>query len=108
LTIHQAAYGAGVSIPFIPLLAEEGVKLKVGGVGKREGLVVANPWSDPNGLQSLACYGSSETEDSISLGALKRLRKSNLLKKYIREFDLLIWSWHPTSQKRFDYLFIRW
>jgi len=63
------------STPFVPLFAEEGVKLKVGGEGKRGGLLVVDP----------------------SPANAHRLNVLQLL-------ALLNWSCHPVSNTRFEYL----
>ena len=83
---------------FIPLLAEEGDKLNVGGEGQRGGLLAEYAegltalqidFNDVgNVLQILA--GHCSYYDSFCLDLLKRLRQSQLLKKEnVRQYDLL-------------------
>jgi len=94
-------------IPFIPLLAEEGRKLNVGGEGKRGGLILKDNPDGENVLQELARIESS-ADDSTSLHVLKRLRESDLLKKEdIRQYDLLWYSCKSQAKERFEY-FIYW
>jgi len=97
------------STPFVPLLAEQGVKLKVGGEGKRGGLLVDDP-SPLNGqvynvLQLLVNMQGNIACDSVNLDVLIKLRESKLLcKEDIQQYDLSYWSCSPTSNKRFEYL----
>jgi len=109
LPIHSAMRHSK-SLPFVLLLVEEGVKLKVGGEGKRGGLLVVDP--DPanvqghNVLQLLVNITSVTTShDSKCLDVLKRLRESNLLcEADIQQYALLNWSCHPVSNTRFEYI----
>ena len=93
------------SIPFVPLLAEKGVSLNVGGEGQRGGLLVEDSDGD-NVLQLLA--GSEEAEAEC-FDAIKKLRALELIwKEDIRQYNLLGWSCHPVWGKtRFDY-FVDW
>ena len=95
------------SDPFIPLLAEEGDKLNIGGEGQRGGLLLAEA-EDENGLQNVANCGGHSSEpssDSRCLDMLKRIRQSDLFNKEdIREYDLLYISCQQTSKERFEYL----
>jgi hypothetical protein len=98
------------SIPYIPLLATEGVRHNVGGAGKRGGLLVEDLFGNRsrNVLQRLATmYGKANPElfDTASLNAFKGLKESNLfLKQDIQDYHLLIWSCRIECQLRFDYL----
>ena len=101
LPIQNAVWLDG-SIPYIPLLATEGVRHNVGGAGKRGGLLVVDPFDMRNNvLQMLASYAC----DTICLNVLKGLKESNLfLKQDIQDYHLWGWSCHTKSQLRFDYL----
>jgi hypothetical protein len=101
LPIQNAVWLDG-SIPYIPLLATEGVRHNVGGAGKRGGLLVIDPFHMRNNvLQLLASYAC----DTICLNVLKGLKESNLfLKQDIQDYHLWGWSCHTKSQLRFDYL----
>ena len=107
LPIHTALWGIS-STPFVPLLAEKGVKLKVGGEGKRGGLLAEDPGADydnNNVLQILVSAEADRAYDSVRLDVLKKLRKSNLLcEEDIQQYDLLDLSCYPKSTKRFEYL----
>jgi len=110
LPIHSAAHSIE-SIPFVTLLAEEGVKLEVGGKGKRGGLLVEESITRhvPNVLQLLAKRKSTD-DDSIRvlLDAIKKLRESKLLlEPDITQYELLLWSCEPPSKDQFDY-FLAW
>ena len=110
LPIHSAAHSIE-SIPFVTLLAEEGVKLEVGGKGKRGGLLVEESITRhvPNVLQLLAKRKSTD-DDSIRvlLDAIKKLRESKLLlEPDITQYELLLWSCDPPSKDQFDY-FLAW
>ena len=90
-------------VSFIPLLAEEGHKLNVGGEGQRGGLL-AYYTDGLNLLQILACL-SPWYYNSFCLHLLKRLRQSQLLKKEdFREYDLLFRSCKPEAEEWFKYL----
>jgi len=98
------------SISFVPLLAEEGLKLNIGGEGQRGGLLVEDDARN-NVLQQVANAFYFEDSilhdafDSRCLDALKRLRESDLLKKEdIRQYDLLVHSCTKKAKQRFDYL----
>ena len=71
----QAAARRRNSISFIPLFAEEGMKLNVGGEGQRGGLLA----EDNNGYNLLQDLATDESWDheSMSLDVLKRLRQSD-------------------------------
>jgi len=85
-------------VSFIPLLAEEGHKLNVGGEGQRGGLL-AYYTDGLNLLQILACL-SPWYYNSFCLHLLKRLRQSQLLKKEdFREYDLLFRSCKPEAEE---------
>ena len=98
------------SIPYIPLLATEGVRHNVGGAGKRGGLLVEDPLesSRRNVLQYLAImYGKANPEpfEMAYLNVLKGLKESNLfLKQDIQDYNLLAFSCYIECQLRFDYL----
>jgi len=106
----QSAVAYSESVAFVPLLAEEGITLNVGGEGMRGGLLLVDPASDDdetNVLQLLVCmtYDNGTTADSRYLDVLIKLRESNLLRKEdIRQYDLLYRSFFPLAKARFEYL----
>jgi len=113
----QLAMAAPKTLPFIPLFAEVGDRLNVGGEGMRGGLLVPIPCpSDPsqhlkyNLIQLLARYemndGSSGSScDSMCLTVMKRLRQSNLLtKEDIKHFSLSSIRPNPRRKATFEYL----
>ena len=108
LPIHSATRNAD-GVGFIPMLAKEGVKHNVGGDDGRGGLLVEFqiiPTQSCNVLQLLGMMPSHY--EARSLHVMKELRESNLLlKKDIRDFDLLgvLW-WSPVtgSEMIFGYL----
>jgi hypothetical protein len=99
------------AISFIPLLAEEGAKLNVGGADRRGGLLYPND-DEENVLQLLvSCYSSEGYRcrpglDSLCLNVMKSLREMELLQKDdIDEYKLLNYSLRDKSSKqRFEYL----
>ena len=99
------------AISFIPLLAEEGFKLNVGGDGMRGGLLCDDDHIY-NVLQSLArarlevpCTDDGHDFDSDCLNVMKMLCEIDLLKKEdIKEHDLLSHSLRSFSDQRFEYL----
>ena len=97
------------SFVFVPLLAEVGDTLNVGGRGMRGGLLVGDPDDEDNRnvLQLLVNMKAKIfTEcDSKFLDVLIKLRESNLLRKEdIRQYYLLLYSCDPSMQARFEYL----
>jgi hypothetical protein len=74
------------SVHYVPLLAKEGVKHKVGGDDARGGLL-----GDFNLLEVLAYEGdNSETADPLYLDVMKKLRESKLLlREDIQDHGLL-------------------
>jgi hypothetical protein len=106
------AYNANKAVSFIPLLAEEGFKLNVGGDGIRGGLLCEI--DDKNNVLQIVVEAGWDLEagdwhdlDSVCLDVMKRLRKMDLLKKEdIKEYGLLkcsMYSW-ALAEQRFDYL----
>jgi hypothetical protein len=93
------------AVSFIPLLAEEGSKLNVGGDGMRGGLLFVTDYTD-NLLRLLVQAGGDGHDfDSVCLDVMKRLRKMDLLKKEdIKEYGLLICSMCSWAEQRFEYL----
>jgi hypothetical protein len=90
-------------VHYVPLLAKEGVKHKVGGDDARGRLI-----GDNNVLILLLSYTDDTYDvgdDTSYLNAMKELRESNLFhKKDIKEHNLLYWACDPDHQMRFDYL----
>ena len=113
LPIHRCAWeenawpgGAktldGRQVPFIPVLAEEGVQLNVGGDQARGGLLTHNEYGF-NVLEILCLADVPEGSDLHGMyhGVLERLREMNLFKKEdIQDHELLI----GCSLNLFDYL----
>jgi len=84
LPIHSfGCFDGQGSVTFVPLLAEEGSKLNVGGEGNRGGLLVEDPEIRRNVLQILtrACPSKDPASDLLYRDILKKLRESNLLFK---------------------------
>jgi hypothetical protein len=109
LPVQRAVWGQS-SIPYIPLLAIEGVRHNVGGADKRGGLLVEDPFDDhrQNVLQllgSMQVPSNPEPYDMACLNVIKELKESNLfLKQDIQDYDLLVLSCYTTSPLRFDYI----
>jgi hypothetical protein len=100
LPIHSAVVSEE-SLQYVPLLAKEGVKHKVGGDDARGGLLV----DEDNLLELLPCMGESETADPLYLNVMKKLRESKLLlREDIQDNDLLYYAFNVTSSMRSDYL----
>jgi hypothetical protein len=90
------------SVHYVPLLAKEGVKHKVGEDDARGGLL-----GDLriNVLIKLVSYSGDDGDGTIYLNAMKELRESNLLrKKDIKEHSLLSWACQPETSMQFDFL----
>ena len=103
LPIQAAAwnFGGRNAMPFIPLLAEEGETLNVGGEGQRGGLLV----EDSNGYNVLRFLAEAPDVDSTCVDVFNRLRQSDLLRKEdVRQYDLLFFSCNPASKVMFEYL----
>ncbi|GFH61981.1 hypothetical protein CTEN210_18457 [Chaetoceros tenuissimus] len=94
---------------YVPILAKEGVKHKVGGEDARGGLLMINPYENRgwNTLQWFVNIGDEE-QDAKRVDVLKELRQSGLfLKKDIVEQKLLAFSCWKQYKMRFEYL-INW
>ena len=93
------------AVSFIPLLAEEGSKLNVGGDGMRGGLLFVTDYTD-NLLRLLVQAGGDGHDfDSVCLDVMKRLRKMDLLKKEdIKEYGLLECAMYSWAEQRFEYI----
>ena len=109
LPIQQACY-SNQSTPFIPVLAEEGVRLKVGGERAKGGLLLDLPCSDRpcNIFQAIAHWDSDVNpvdNDSMSTVVLRKLKELGFLQlEDIKKFDLVhLGSWYQCRQ-RFGYL----
>ena len=96
------------SIPFIPFLAEQGVKFNVGGEGNRGGMLLEDPNSNKNILETLAGLKKTSNDvyyDSLCLDTMMRLKEANLLiKEDVKVHDLLYCACFPECKSRFDYL----
>jgi hypothetical protein len=110
----QSAVWRTYGVPYIPLLAIEGVRHNVGGAGKRGGLLVVDPTLlntrtiCNNVLQMLGLLqmvSNPEPYDTACLNTLKGLKESNLfLKQDIQDYHLLPLSCRTGCPLRFDYL----
>ena len=88
------------SVHYIPLLAKEGVKHKVGGENSRGGLLAHS-----NMLRQLVAIGGDDGDDTSYLNVMKELRESNLLRqKDIKYYGLLYWACNHRNPMRFDFL----
>ncbi|GFH44090.1 hypothetical protein CTEN210_00564 [Chaetoceros tenuissimus] len=89
---------------YVPVLAKEGVKHKVGGDDARGGLLLEDPkYSD--GWNTLECLSNAGDDDEERLRVMKELRDLGLLlKKDIREHKLLGISCWKDNQMRFEFL----
>jgi hypothetical protein len=87
-------------MPFIPVLAEEGIKYNVGGDGMRGGLI--SKYKEECAVWRLSCSG---LEDACCLDVIKRLREMGLFSKEdVRKYHLLLGSsCFELSPKRFNY-----
>ncbi|GFH44098.1 hypothetical protein CTEN210_00572 [Chaetoceros tenuissimus] len=106
IPIQEAALGNGPQ--YVPVLAKQGIKHKLGGKNTRGGLMIANAADDDgwNTLQWLvAVLADDDEEDAKKVDVLKQLQKSGLfVKKDIQELDLLFLSCYSHCKKRFEYL----
>jgi hypothetical protein len=103
------------TVSFIPVFAEEGMKLNVGGDGMRGGLLREDceDYSGGSALKEISCNNTYisgaeseyyDTRDSRTLNVIKRLRKIGLIEKEdIRKYNLLCESCNEWSSKRFNY-----
>jgi len=107
----QSAVSNTDTVKYVPIFATAGIKFNVGGRGLRGGLLVEDPkyednWT--NTLQSITGIrddGDPIPHDAACLDVFKELRKDNLLlRKDIREHDLLYKSCRPVTNMRFEYL----
>ena len=102
LPIRSAALSKE-SVQYIPLLAKEGIKHKVGGDNGRGGLLANN-----NVLQLLTFNTGNDGDETVYLNVTKELRESNLLrKKDIKEHRLLLLACNHRTPMRFDF-FVDW
>jgi hypothetical protein len=116
LPVQKAVLNGVDGVPYIPLLAIEGVRHNVGGAGKRGGLLVANPTTCNiyvskyrcNLLQMLASvsfHPHPESFETACLNTLKGLKESNLfLKQDIQDYYMLPLSCRTECQLRFVFL----
>jgi hypothetical protein len=106
----QSAVWKIESVKYVPILAQFGIKHDIGGRGMRGGLLVVDPSDEDNWntLQLHTRLGNSSDPipyDTASLDAMKELRKDDLLlKKDIKDHNLLFWSCGPDAKMRFEYL----
>lgn len=96
----QAVAGQAVS-KYVPLLATEGIKHKVGGEDARGGLLSYDS-NRMNALESL-CHFCSDDEERVNV--FKMLRQLGLLRKNdIQEYRLLKATCFSHCRQRFEYL----
>ena len=97
LPIHSAMYHLE-SIRYVPLLAKEGVKHKVGGEDGRGGLFVEGR----NGFKTLQLFFTSNTEcDKAFVDVMKELKDANLFTKGdIKNSDLVYRTCRTKSYKQ--------
>ena len=87
---------------YIPVLAKEGIKHKVGGEDARGGLLSHHLDGYFNTLESLSHFGSDDAE---KVSVFKELRRLGLLRKNdIQEYCLLEASCFSHCRQRFEYL----
>ncbi len=104
------------AIPFLPLLAEEGAKLNVGGDGTRGGILIkhCDDMECDCILEELFSIHQSEEHYSneikrkhierICLNAITSLRMKGLFKpEDIKHYNLVLKSCHPSCIERFKY-----
>ena len=107
IPIQYAAFSD--AFEYVPVLAKEGMKHKVGGEDARGGLLTIDPYEDRgwNTLRLFVKSGAGE-EDVERVNILKELRKSGMLvKKDIREQEFLSYSCWEDNRARFEY-FASW
>ncbi|GFH55128.1 hypothetical protein CTEN210_11604 [Chaetoceros tenuissimus] len=94
---------------YVPILAKEGVKHKVGGEDARGGMLMIDPDHGECNTLQLLCYSHVGDNDALLMvNVLKELRRSGILvKKDIQEHCLLRYASQKASQKRFTYL-VEW
>lgn len=103
LPIQTAAITDGFQ--YVPILAKEGMKHKVGGENARGGLLKVAK-NGCNTLQYLAFFPDDEGDSTERVDVLKKLRRSGLLKKKdVQEQHLLFYSCSHETKLRFEYLF---
>ena len=111
LPIQSATYNIA-SAPYVPLLAKEGVKHKVGGKDGRGGLLVVDDDGDTT-LQLLVVLRFDVDDDNpmrdqydrAFVDAMKELREANLFTKDdIKKYDLLFHTCVEGCKQRFDFL----
>lgn len=104
------------AIPFLSVLAEEGLKVQVGGDKMRGGILIkqSNDLEADCVLEELASLRQSEDHycdehkrkhiERICLDTIKSLRAKGLFRRDdIRRYNLLLKSQHPASIDRFRY-----
>ena len=100
LPIHYAC-DRPKTVPFVPVLAEVGLRHDVGGLGMRGGMLMEDA-NDDNVLRILSCVVTEEVP--VYLDVMKRLRGMGLFEKEdIKEFELC-WKSQWCDRERFDYV----
>ena len=109
LPIQSAARNT-LSVGYVPLLAEQGIKYNVGGYDKRGGLLLEdhNTYDNMNVLQLLVYLRNTNNPipfDTAYLNIMKDLRDMNLLVKTdIKDHNLLFHACGSKKKLRFEYL----
>ena len=109
IPIHSACYNID-SIPYVSLLAKEGVKYKVGGEDGRGGLLVDNVNGDNSlhllGIECHDDYPDREQYDEACVNLMEKLEAANFLTKNdIMAHNLLYYTCCSQGCKqRFDFL----
>ncbi|GFH46507.1 hypothetical protein CTEN210_02981 [Chaetoceros tenuissimus] len=117
LPIHSVAseYKLACSVLYIPLLAREGSKHKIGGDGSRGGLLgrrrEGNSLDTRNCLQNLSSIRNDRYEmwrDPYCVEVFEELKRDRLLvKEDIFDYDLIFWSAGEGTIDRFKF-FLKW
>jgi hypothetical protein len=109
IPIQEACYSIQ-SVMFVPLFAEEGLKMNVGGDSSRGGLLMKIPSEarPTNTLQLLSGYKherNPNTYDKMSARVLKKLKRRFLMNATdIFKYDLAILASYPSCKNRFEQL----
>jgi len=109
LPIQSAFVYGGDAIKYVPILAKEGIKLKIGGRGMRGGLLMVDP-ADEDGLNTLQLFLDVYFDENpipcdTRLDVMKELRKDSIiLKKDIKDHNHLYFSCFPELKMMIDYL----
>ena len=102
LPIHTASYNTE-SLPYVPLLAMEGMKHNVGGEVGRGGLLVPNE----DGDSPLKIFMTFNSDKKTFVDVMKELKEANLFRREdIKNHDLLYWSAYESYKQQFKLKFL--